>query len=153
MKFKLYTKTIVAFATFLFSTTCLWAQEMGTPDEAKAMSQMAAAKAKENRDSAFAAFNQADGPFQTKDLYVFCMDMQGTMVYHAKKPDLVGKNLIDFNKYGDLLFQNMIKVAKNDGSGWVNYKWPHPSNDEVQTKASWIESVDGNYFCGVGAYK
>lgn len=153
MKLNPITKTIVIIATFIYGTTFVTAQEMGTPDEAKAMSQMAVAKAKENRDAAFAAFDQANGPFQSKDLYVFCMDMQGVMVYHAKKPELVGKNLIDFNKYGDLLFQDMIKVAKNDGSGWVNYNWPHPSNDKVQTKASWIEAVDDTYFCGVGAYK
>lgn len=153
MNLNLLSKSIVAVTALVLSTTCVWSQDMGTPDEAKAMSQMAAAKAKENRDAAFAAFDQAGGTFQTKDLYVFCMDTQGKMVYHAKKPDLVGKNLIDFNKYGDKLFQDMIKVATTDGSGWVNYKWPHPSNDQVQTKASWIEAIDDTYFCGVGAYK
>ncbi|MEN8131851.1 MAG: cache domain-containing protein [Pseudomonadota bacterium] len=132
-----------------------WAQatEMGTPDEAKALNKKAVAAAKADRDKAFAAFADPKGPYQVKDLYVFCMDMQGVMLSHAKKPQLVGKNLLDFNKYGDLLFQDMIKVAKGKGSGWVNYKWPHPGTKKVQEKTSYIEAVNGEYFCGVGAYK
>ena len=137
----------------MLSITGAQATEMGTPDEAKALNQKAVAAAKADRDKAFAAFADSGGAYQAKDLYVFCMDMQGVMLSHAKKPDLVGKNLIDFNKYGDLLFQDMIKVAKREGSGWVNYKWPHPATKDVQEKTSYIEAVNGEYFCGVGAYK
>jgi len=146
------TITVVSIAIIL-GISPVQAANMGTPDEAKALNQKAVAAAKENRDKAFADFADPSGSYQMKDLYVFCMDMQGVMLSHAKKPALVGKNLIDFNKYGDLLFQDMVKVAKNDGSGWVNYKWPHPDSDEVQVKTSYIEAVDGDYFCGVGAYK
>ncbi len=153
MKATLLKSTIVALAASVLSITSVWAGEMATPEEAKALSQKAAAEAKKNQEVAFAAFEEANGPFQEKDLYVFCMDMEGKMVFHAKKPELVGKNLIDFNKYGDTLFKDMIKVAKNDGSGWVNYKWPYPGSEEVREKASWIEAVDDKYFCGVGAYK
>lgn len=153
MKPNLFKKVNVAAAAFVMSITCVWAGEMATPEEAKVLSQKAAAKAKENQEVAFAAFEVADGPFQQKDLYVFCMDMEGRMLFHAKKPELVGKNLIDFNKYGDPLFKDMIKVASGEGSGWVNYKWPYPGSDEVKEKASWIEAVDDEYFCGVGAYK
>ena len=153
MKVNLFKKTIIAVAASILSITNLWAGEMATPEEAKALSQQAAAKAKDNQEVAFAAFEEADGPFQTKDLYVFCMDMEGKMIFHPKKPALVGKNLIDFNKYGDMVFADMVKVAKSDGSGWVNYKWPYPGSDEVKEKASWIEAVNDDYFCGVGAYK
>ena len=153
MKSNFIKTTVVAFAASLLSISSIWAGELATPEEAKALSQKAAAAAKENQEVAFAAFEEAGGPYQQKDLYVFCMDMEGKMIFHPKKPALVGKNLLDFNKYGDTLFQDMIKVAKNDGSGWVNYKWPHPNTEKVQEKASWIEAVNDTYFCGVGAYK
>ncbi|MCP4408376.1 MAG: histidine kinase [Gammaproteobacteria bacterium] len=144
---------------FLLLTAILlnltWAQatEMGTPDEAKALNKKAVAAAKADRDKAFVAFADPKGSYQAKDLYVFCMDMHGVMLSHAKKPQLVGKNLLDFNKYGDLLFQDMIKVAKGKGSGWVNYKWPHPASEELKEKSTYIEAVNKEYFCGVGAYK
>lgn len=126
---------------------------MGTPDEAKAMSQKAAALVDQAGDKAFTVFAAEDGGFITKDLYVFCMDLEGKMLSHAKKPTLVGKNLKDFNKYGDYLFQDMISVASSKGEGWVDYKWPYPGSEEIRQKTSYIIQNGKGFFCGVGAYK
>jgi cytochrome c len=108
---------------------------------------------RDGRGAAFAAFAADDGGFKDKDLYVFCMDMDGVMLSHAVKPELVGKNLLDFNKYGDELFKDMIKVAQDSGEGWVDYNWPYPGTDEVKAKTSYVMTNDGGFFCGVGAYK
>jgi len=129
------------------------AGEMATPEEAKALSEKAAAWVDQTGDAAFVTFSAEDGGFITKDLYVFCMDMEGTMLSHAKKPHLVGKNLKDFNKYGDMLFQDMIAVAQDPGRGWVDYRWPYPGTDEVKEKTSYIIKNAKGFFCGVGAYK
>ncbi len=129
------------------------ATEMGTPEEAQAMSKKAAAAVNDQGEAAFAVFSAKDGGFIEKDLYVFCMDLDGNMLSHAVKPNLVGKNLKDFNKYGDYLFQDMIKVASSDGEGWVDYKWPYPGSDEVKAKTSYIIKNAKGFFCGVGAYK
>ena len=126
---------------------------MATPEEAKAMSEKAAALVDQDGDNAFATFAAADGGFLAKDLYVFCMDLEGNMLSHAKKPELVGKNLKSFDKYGDRLFQDMIEVAATDGAGWVDYKWPYPGSEEVRDKTSYIIRNEKGYFCGVGAYK
>jgi cytochrome c len=88
--------------TALGTTGLALADDMATPDEAKAMSEKAQNAVNElGAEAAFAAFAADDGGFQDKDLYVFCMDMDGVMLSHAVKPELVGKNLLDFNKYGD----------------------------------------------------
>ena len=129
------------------------AAEMGTPDEAMAMSQKAASLVNSQGESAFAVFPAKDGGFMEKDLYVFCMDLDGNMLSHAVKPELVGKNLKEFNKYGDFLFQDMIKVASGAGEGWVDYNWPYPGSDEVRKKTSYIIKNNQGFFCGVGAYK
>ena len=147
-------KYISVFGSLLLSTSLgVTAAEMGTPDEAKAMSEKAAALVNTQGNEAFAVFAAKDGGFIEKDLYVFCMDLEGNMLSHAVKPDLVGKNLKEFNKYGDFLFQDMIKVAGGDGTGWVDYNWPYPGSDEVKAKTSYIVKNDGGFFCGVGAYK
>ena len=129
--------------------------DMATPDEAKVMSEKAMEAVNSmGKEKAFAAFSDPNGGFQAKDLYVFCMDLKGTMLAHAKKPELVGQNLLDFNKYGDMLFQNMIKVASTDKEGWVDYKWPYPGTEEIKDKASYVKTdPSGEFFCGVGAYK
>jgi len=130
------------------------AGEMATPDEAKAMSEKAQAAVNEmGSEKAFAAFSDPSGGFQEKDLYVFCMDNEGVMLSHAKKPELAGKNLKDFNKYGDRLFQEMIAVSTGPGAGWVDYKWPYPGSDEIKEKTSYILKNNEGFFCGVGAYK
>jgi len=140
-------------AAALSVSLCVNAGDMGTPNEAKALSEKAAAWVNQTGESAFATFAAPDGGFIAKDLYVFCMDLEGKMLSHAKKPNLVGKNLMDFNKYGDLLFQEMIAVAKDPGTGWVDYRWPYPGSDEIKEKTSYIIKNEKGFFCGVGAYK
>ena len=139
-------------AAFAVGSAC--AGDMATPDEAKAMSQKARVAVNDmGGEKAFAAFAETGGGYQEKDLYVFCMDMEGVALFHAKKPQLVGKNLLDFNKYGDELFKDMIATASSDGEGWVDYKWPYPGSEEIREKTSYIATNDEGFFCGVGAYK
>jgi cytochrome c len=79
--------------------------------------------------------------------------MKGVMLFHAKKPALDGKNLLSFNKYGDRPFEKMVAVAKKEGSGWVDYKWPYPGTEQIREKTSYIMTNKQGFFCGVGAYK
>jgi len=131
-----------------------FADEMGTPDEAKAMSLKARTAVNEmGRDKAFAAFAEPDGEFRDRDLYVFCIDMDGVLIAQPIKPELVGKNMYNFDKYGDLLFQDMINLVKKSGEGWVDYRWPYPGTEEVRAKTSYVAANDEGFFCGVGAYK
>lgn len=143
--------TLLGAATLSFAAV---AGDMATPDEAKAMSQKAQAAVNDmGSEKAFVVFAEADGGYQEKDLYVFCLDMEGVMLSHAKKPQLVGKNLLEFNKYGDYLFKDMVATASADGEGWVDYKWPYPGTEEVREKTSYVMTNDEGFFCGVGAYK
>ena len=147
------------YGAILFAVIAAWtistlADAMATPEEARALSEKAMAAVDEmGKDAAFVAFADPQGGFQEKDLYVFCMDMDGVMLTHAKKPELVGNNLHEFNKYGDYLFRDMIAVAKVEGSGWVDYRWPYPGTEEVREKTSYIIAHGDDFFCGVGAYK
>ena len=146
-------KIIVAIAGATLMSVAV-AGDMATPDEAKAMSEKAQGAVNGmGSEKAFKAFANPDAGFLEKDLYVFCMDNEGVMLSHAKKPQLVGKNLKDFNKYGDTLFQDMIAVSTGEGEGWVDYKWPYPGSDEVKEKTSYILKNGEGFFCGVGAYK
>ncbi|MGB5671145.1 MAG: histidine kinase, partial [Sedimenticolaceae bacterium] len=88
-------------AAVLAGSAC--ASEMAAPEEAKAMSLKARAAVNEmGREKAFAAFADPNGGFRDRDLYVFCIDMEGVLLLQPIKPELVGKNMFNFNKYGDL---------------------------------------------------
>ena len=147
-------KCIVMTTTAMTLAGAVFAGAMGTPDEAKAMSLNARTAVNElGPEKAFAAFADPNGEYRDRDLYVFCIDMEGVLLSQPIKPELVGKNMYNFNKYGDLLFQDMVALAKASGSGWVDYRWPHPSTNEIRPKASYIATNDYGFFCGVGAYK
>ncbi len=147
-------KQMTALLAALTLTGAVFAADLATPDEAKALSQKAQKAVNDmGKEKAFAAFADANGGYQSKDLYVFCMDMEGKMLLHAKKPELNGKPMLDFNKYGDFMFKDMVAVAKKSGEGWVNYKWPYPGTEEIKEKTTYIMTNEEGFFCGVGAYK
>ena len=147
-------RTVMFAALAAMAAGSVYASAMGTPEEAKAMSLKAQAAVNAmGREKAFAAFADPSGEFRDRDLYVFCIDMEGVLLSQPIKPELVGKNMFNFDKYGDLLFQDMITVAKSPGAGWVDYKWPYPGTDEIRAKTSYIATNDEGFFCGVGAYK
>ena len=144
---------LVAFSLNVFAADAAAPAAMGTEAEAQAMSEKALAEVDKNGEAAFETFAKADGGFQDKDLYVFCMDLEGKMLSHPKKPDLIGKNLLDFDKYGDKLFANMVETAKSaEGKGWVEYKWPYTVTEELKAKKSYVIKNSKDFFCGVGAY-
>lgn len=111
----------------------------------------------EGLDAAIAAINQKDGPFVWKDSYVFLMDLEGTMLAHPIKPDLIGKNLLETPDKGHdkkLFFKEFVEVAKSPGEGWVNYMWPKPGEEEPAKKRSYIYRVPGkDVFVGAGVYE
>jgi cytochrome c len=147
-------KTLVTLIT-LFSFLALigMAYAQATPDDAKAMVQ----KAKEfyqaqGKDKAMAAFKDPKGEFVKGDLYIYVLDMNGKMLTHPKA-DLVGKDfMVVKDKDGKLFAVDMVKMAKEKGSGWVDYKWENPTTKAVDPKTVYFEKVD-DVILAAGAYK
>lgn len=147
--------TAMAVAATLAAAPAV-AQELASGDEAKALFDKAMAYYQENgRDAAFAAFNDPEGEFVDRDLYVFCLDFEGGWHAMGAKPELVGRSAIDLkDKDGKFLVKEMIEVARNDGTGVVNYTWPNPVTGKVGGKSSYIQRLgDEDYFCGMGYYQ
>ena len=144
---------LVAFSLNVFAADAAAPAAMGTEAEAQAMSEKAAKLVDEKGEAAFETFKAKDGGFLSKDLYVFCMDTKGKMLSHALKQELVGKDMLAFDKYGDKPFEKMVATATSaEGKGWVDYKWPLPGGTEPQDKKSYVIKNAKGFFCGVGAY-
>lgn len=126
----------------------------GTADEAKAMVDRAAKLLNaDGKEKAFQAFDDQSGAFVDRDLYVFVLDLTGTTVAHAVNKALIGKSLLGLKDAdGRAFIQEMLDVAKKDGEGWVDYKWPNPTTKKVEGKSSYIRKV-GDVIIGVGIYK
>ena len=144
----------VLCATLMISVVAAWAATKATPDQAKANAEAAAEFMKANGlDAANKEYEKPGGKFTKGDLYIFVMDYKGVMLAHGANPKLDGKNLITMKDTdGKELFVEMIDVAKNKGTGWVEYKWTNPESKKVEPKASYIIRVN-DVFLGCGAYK
>lgn len=126
----------------------------GSADEAKALADKAAALiASAGAEKAYQAFNDPAGGFVDRDLYVFVINFEGVTVAHGGNKALVGKSLAMLKDAdGKPFIQEMIKLARDAGTGWVEYKWANPATKKIEPKASYVKKV-GDTLVGVGIYK
>ena len=88
------------------------------------------------------------------DEYFWINDMHPTMVMHAAKPELQGKDLSDFKSpVGQFLFNDFVKVVKADGAGFVAYLWPKPGSSDPVPKVSYVKGFPAwGWVVGSGVY-
>ncbi|WP_420474522.1 methyl-accepting chemotaxis protein [Noviherbaspirillum sp. ST9] len=76
------------------------------------------------------------------DGYLTIISSDAKMVMHPMKPEMDGKELMDFkDAKGNQLFKDMAAIARGPGEGWVEYVWPkpgHPNQSEVFAKGSYV---------------
>ncbi|NPA55926.1 MAG: HAMP domain-containing protein [Epsilonproteobacteria bacterium] len=86
--------------------------------------------------------------------YFFVLDFKGNIIMHPLKPQLNGKNLINFtDKKGNKLFYDMIQVCKQKGSGFVHYMWTNPRTGKLEEKTTYVTVFKPfNWIIGTGIY-
>jgi cytochrome c len=139
----------------LFAPVVCDAEEFGNRQEAIDMVRRVKDLAsREGMQTAVDAVNNQRPEFKIKDLYPFVYTLEGISVAHGANVKMVGKSWITTkDQDGNYLIQAMVATANShEGSGWVNYKWPHPITHKIQDKSAYIEKLGENYFVGVGIY-
>lgn len=149
-------KKVLVFAMaimFLASVGVAVAQDKGTPAEAKAMVKKAVAFMKEvGKEKTLAEVNNPKGKFIYKDLYVFVIDMDGVELAHPFTPALIGKNLMNMKDAdGKSYVKERAAIAKEKGSGTIDYRWSNPQTKKVEKKQAYFEVVD-NMIINCGYY-
>jgi signal transduction histidine kinase len=146
---KLLTNSIAALC-FMGLSSSVWANDFGSPEEAKAMLERAITAMQADEASALAAFNEGAEGFKDRDLYVFCGGPDGNFTAH---PVLVGKSLKDLqDKAGKALGEEIYATAQEGEITEVDYMWPRPGEQEPTEKVTYITKV-GDQVCAVGYYK
>jgi signal transduction histidine kinase len=141
----------VSVAALLAVTLPAVAGEKGTPQEAQALLEKAVKAVQADEAKALAAFNDPKGGYQDRDLYVFCSGPDGKTTAH-RDPKMVGGLTADIKTPdGREVGKEIVAVGKK-GAGTIEYQWPNPLTNKVETKISYIKKA-GNQVCGVGAYK
>jgi signal transduction histidine kinase len=141
----------VALATLALAAPPARAGDFGTREEAVAMVQRVQQRFRaDGPEATFQAITQKQ--FNDRDLYPFVLDLNGLNVATGGNTVLVGKNLISLrDQDGKYLFQEIIGIARNQGSGWITYKWPNPLTRRIEEKSTYIERM-GDYLVGAGVW-
>ena len=143
--------SLVVLSCFFVGAIMAFAQ--AKPDDAQAWVKKGVDFYKaQGKDKALAAFNDPKGQFCKADLYIYVLDMNGKMLAHPKA-DLVGQDfMVKKDADGKLFAADMVKIAKEKGSGWVDYKWENPQTKTVDPITVYFEKVD-EVIIAAGAYK
>ena len=149
---RVITLTMVGLALALAMT--VQASERGTLAEAKAMLEKAVAHYKAvGRQQALADFNTKKAPFSDRDLYVFCIGPDRSVVANGGFPNFVGQPVDVFkDANGKALGKSLIDAAASAAVGMVEYPHINPVSHKPELKVSFVQKV-GEDVCGVGAYK
>lgn len=88
------------------------------------------------------------------DNYYWINDYSPSMVMHPMKPQLVGKSLsTSKDPDGTYLFMEMVKIVRQQGEGFVPYKWPKPGFDKPVDKISYVKGFEPwQWILGSGVY-
>lgn len=102
---------------------------------------------------AFKTFNDPKGGFVVNDEYVFAVGLEdGKYRASGAAPDLAGVDVRELtDAAGKPLFKEMIEIAKQKGSGVVDYVWRNPATNAIEQKHTLIQRVD-DVLLGVGYY-
>ena len=147
---------LVMAILFVASVGVAMAEEKGTAAEAQALVKKAVAYMKEvGKEQALAEFNNKNGKFISKDLYVWATGMDGTNLSHPYTPALIGKNMYNLKDAdGKLFVQERINILKTKSSGTIEYRWTNQNTKKIEQKVAYFEAVPGmNLFLNCAFYK
>ena len=139
---------VVGFALILVlsTTASVWAAEFGTAEEAKTMLERAVAAVKEDKAKALDMFNNGEGGFKDRDLYVWCANASDGIV--TAQPYMNrGKQLRDLKgKHGAPFGETIMQNATEGTIKQTTYWWPRPartspSRRRLSTRRSVTRSV------------
>lgn len=86
--------------------------------------------------------------------YFWINDYDCVMLAHPFSKDLIGKKLTTYaDPDGMMIFAEMVKLVKNEGSGFLYYQWAKPGIKGDFPKISYVKGFkDWNMIIGSGAY-
>lgn len=86
--------------------------------------------------------------------YVWINDLAANMVMHPISPALNGKSLTSHkDPDGVEIFNEFVRIAKQQGAGFLSYRWPMPGASAPVDKISYIQLFKPwNWIIGSGVY-
>jgi methyl-accepting chemotaxis protein len=142
-----------ARATTLVDSVAFFKLLQGSPEEAIALVERAVAHRRHGtRDSFLRDLTEPSKGFYDRDMYVFALDDQGHYLAFGGNAAKVGTRVQDIAGIDGAGLLHTIISQANYEPGWVEYDITNPVSGQVQTKMSYVLTVDDLYV-GCGVYK
>ena len=135
--------TMAVFFSGLIETS--QGAEFGTAEEAKAMLNRVVTALKDDKRKALEDFNDGNGGFKDRDLYVLCANASDGII--TASPSSNGMNLNDFPPG-----KNVMKTATEGEVRETTYWWPRPGSIKPLRKHTFYTKVC-DQICGVGYWE
>jgi len=134
----------------------LGSREFGNADEAVDLVKRGVAFAREYGSQAIVEDVKKlnNSQFIDRDLYFSVYDANTVMcLANGANPRLIGANGKVFKDVdGKIFVAEIVALANRQGSGWMDYKHPHPLTQQVMQKSAYFEKV-GDIVLTCGFYK
>ena len=132
-----------------------FAQERGTREEAKAMTDAAFEHIKKvGPEKAYQDFTHDKANWAKKDLYVSVYDGKGINLAHGANEKLVGKDLSGVKDANGVAVIGGLIATAAKGGGWLDYDWPDPLTKKVMPKTTYSRKPpNGEGTVCVGVYR
>lgn len=87
------------------------------------------------------------------DGYFFVYDLEGNLLVHPRKPELVGRNRLDYRDINGYPTIRMLIRQANEGGGFVQYATEKPSTGQPGVKLTYVIPLpDWGWVLGTGIY-
>lgn len=89
-----------------------------------------------------------------KNSYFWISDLKSTIIMHPTLASLDGQDISTYaDPNGRFAFNEMVKRCREEGEGFVQYRWPKPDDGIVKDKISFVKSIDElGWIIGSGIY-
>ncbi len=126
----------------------------GTADEAYELVQKALAHVQAvGYERAAQDFQNRNGPYVDRDLYIFVLDREGTYRVMGLDPAKVGTRVHDAPGIDAEAFMADVLHRVEQGGGWVEYNIINPVTQQVRAKSSYVAPLPNGLIIGCGAYR
>jgi cytochrome c len=98
------------------------------------------------------AYAEITKRFHDRDLYITVINLDGKVLAHGQRGNLVGRNLIDAkDPDGKLFIKERVELAREQSAFWYSYKWQNPATKEIEPQEAYCERLNDIVVCG-GVY-
>jgi methyl-accepting chemotaxis protein len=121
--------------------------------ECIALCEAAVKMMKEDLGGALCEINKKGGQFYKGNIFVFAW-RGPVMVAHPYLHQGIGMDLTNWKgRKGKEVTKEYMRIAKEKGSGWVDYWFPKPGEEEPSLKTTYVLKVDENFYVCAGYFK